>query len=302
MTCFRPLPACRSREGRVRIGYDWGDGYPLELPCGRCIGCKLDRARAWSIRIGHEAQLYDANVFATLTYAPECLPESLSLEYDDFQKFMKRLRKRLNGVNRLPDGSRPVRFFCAGEYGGETGRPHWHAILFNTRFGDEQTLVNETKRSGLCDDLWDRGNVVLGDVNAQSAAYVAGYTLKKRYGAAAAEHYEDVVNLRTGELTSRRPEFVTMSRRPGIGARWYERYGGDLFPHDFAVQEGKQFKVPRYYWKRFQDTGDAKVVEEVAYERELRALDRVEDSTPSRLEVREILAERRSTFFGERGL
>lgn len=287
-------------DGGVKIGV--GEGRHLEVPCGKCVGCRLDRARMWSIRIQHEAQLFDSNQFLTLTYDSARLPSSRSLEYADFSGFMKRLRKRVVGVSVQADGRRPIRFFCAGEYGGETGRPHWHAILFNTRFGDEQTLVNQTKRSGLCDDLWDRGNVVLGDVNAQSAAYVAGYTLKKRYGEAAKDFYEDVVNLRTGELTSRRREFVTMSRRPGIGARWYERFGGDLFPHDFAVQEGKKFKVPRYYWKRFQDTGDAKIVEEVAYERELRALDRIEDSTPSRLEVREILAERRATFFGERGL
>lgn len=286
----------------VRIGYSRGDDYPLELPCGKCIGCKLDRARAWSIRIGHEAQLYDSNLFVTLTYAPEFVPESLSLEYSDFQNFMKRLRKRLSGVSLGPNGGYPIRFFCAGEYGGQTGRPHWHCILFNTRFGDEERLINGTSRSTLCEELWMRGNVVIGDVNAASAAYVAGYTLKKRYGAEAADHYEDVVNVKTGEVTSRRREFVTMSRRPGIGAWWYKRYGSDLFPMDSAVAEGKEHKVPQYYWRRFQEHGDPKVIEEIQYERELRALERESESTPDRRLVREVIAHRRAALFGERGL
>lgn len=257
----------------------------------------------WSIRIMHEAQLYDSNLFVTLTYASEFLPASLSLEYVDFCNFMKRLRKRLGGVSLSPDGRRPIRFFVAGEYGGKTGRPHWHAILFNARFSDQSRLANGTWRSSICEDLWSRGNVVIGDVNVRSAAYVAGYTLKKVHGAEAADHYEDVVNLRTGEVSSRRPEFVVMSRRPGIGAWWYEKFGSDLFPMDQAVMhEGKRFKVPRYYWNKFKDNGDAGVVEEIVLRRELRALDSRAESTPERRAVREELAIRRSAMFGEREL
>lgn len=303
MSCFRPLQACRTRLGEIRLGEPRGDdGYPLELPCGRCIGCRSDRARAWSIRIGHEAQLYDENVFVTLTYDDASLPASRSLEYGDFSGFMKRLRKRLRGRCQSPDGRFPIRFFVAGEYGSRTGRPHWHAVLFNCWFPDQQRLINETWRSRMCEELWSRGNVVIGAVTPSSAAYVAGYTSKKVYGAGAADHYEDVVNLRTGEVTARRPEFCVMSRRPGIGAWWYARYGGDLFPVDHAVQEGKTYKVPRYYWRRFQEEGDARVVEEVAYARELKALENLEESTPERRVVREVVAERRARLFGVRGL
>lgn len=40
----------------------------MHLPCGRCIGCKLERSKQWAIRLMHEAQLHEANSFLNLTY------------------------------------------------------------------------------------------------------------------------------------------------------------------------------------------------------------------------------------------
>lgn len=303
MSCFRPIPAGRSRSGVLTVGYAREDAYPLELPCGRCIGCKLDRARAWSIRISHEAQLYDSNVFATLTYNDDELPKSLSLEYRDFQLFVKRLREQVVGVSPDAEGRRPLRYFVSGEYGGRTKRPHWHCVLFNVRFPDPEPRYDGNYRSDLCEAIWGKGEVVCGGVTQQSAAYVAGYTLKKAYGEAARDHYEDVVDLRTGEVFSRRPEFVRMSLKPGIGAGWYAKFRRDLFPVDHAVVEGKCWKVPRYYWLKFQWDGDPNVVEEVAWQRELLAMEQPpEESSPERRAVREELALRRSVQFGGRGL
>lgn len=296
MSCFHPLPAFRDRSGGApRIGYHAGEtGDKLELPCGRCIGCKMDKSRSWSIRVMHEAQLYDSNLFLTLDYAPEHLPSSLSLEYRDFQTFMKRLRKAMQGISTAPNGEKPVRFFCAGEYGAKFGRPHWHAILFNADFRDKVRYQNGTYRSVLADSLWGNGNVVIGDVTPRSAAYVAGYTLGKVYGHRAIDHYEDVVDTETGEVTARRPEFCTMSRRPGIGAWWYDKYGRDLLPHDFAVMQGRKYKVPRYYWNKFQSSGDQALVEEIQHARYLRsqAVDPAENSERRRSEREEVMSAR----------
>lgn len=320
MSCFRPLEACRDAVGgEVRIGALPGWGRPIHLPCGVCIGCKLDRGRAWSIRAVHEAMMWPSSVFVTLTYRdfPYADPRERldpSLHYPDFQNFMKRLRKEVDGEGVSGDGSRPVRFLCAGEYGGQTGRPHYHALLFNVRFADDVRLRNGTGRSAQLEELWAHGQVVTGDVTAASAAYVAGYSLKKVHGRAALEHYEDVVDLATGEVSSRRPEFISMSRRPGIGAGWYEKYAGDLFPADRAVSSGKCWKVPRYYWEKFRMMDvdlamDAERkrkhrarLEEILFARLERAGDRIDDSTPARLAVREESARRRSEFFGGRGL
>lgn len=291
-------------DGSVGIGEAPGDCRALELPCGRCIGCKLDRARAWTIRIQHEAQLYDSNLFVTLTYSEAALPPSLSLEYSDYQGFMRRVRREVVGTTPIveADGRKPIRFFVCGEYGERNKRPHFHAILFNMRFPDMIPLQNGTYRSELCEKLWDRGNVVIGSVSARSAAYVAGYTLKKVHGQAAAAHYEDVVNLRTGELSSRRREFVVMSRRPGIGAWWYRRYGGDLFPADHAVSDGKRFKVPRFYLEKFKLEADPGLVEDILYGRFLRAEEQRGESTPERRAVREEVAISRQEFFSRRPL
>lgn len=300
LSCVEPIQAFRSPGGEVVIGNDWrGDGRWLELPCGRCIGCKLERGRAWSIRITHEAQLFDSNLFLTLTYAPECLPASLSLEYPDFQGFMKRLRRRLVGVSVGPDGGRPIRFFCCGEYGEETGRPHFHAILFNAHFKDQERLFNGDFRSSVAESLWDRGDVRFGVVTPGRAAYVAGYTLKKAKEAA---YGDSVVNRVTGELSDRRPPFVVMSRRPGIGAWWYRRFAGDVFPADRAVQDGSIFKPPRYYLNKFKEEGDPGDLEVIMEKRYARASEHPEESTPARRAARKEFLERRSDFQLVRGL
>lgn len=270
------MAAFRDRSGGApRIGRRPSEeGDFLELPCGRCIGCRQDRAREWSIRIVHEAMCHDRSRFVTLSYA-ELDRDRLSLNYTDFQLFMKRLRKRVG----------MVRFFCAGEYGSRYQRPHFHAILFGYAPSDERVLFNGERRSDELEAVWSHGHVHLGEVTAQSAAYVAGYTLEKRYGL---EAYDDVVDPATGEVFERRPEFVCMSRRPGIGAEWFARFGGDLFPHDFAVSAGRRFKVPRYYRDRWEVSAEPLAVEavrEARYERAM-AVDSVE-SSPERRAVRE---------------
>lgn len=286
VSCFRPLVARRDRtSGDVRLGSS-ADGDPLELPCGSCIGCRMDRARSWSIRIGHEAQGWDSNLFVTLDYAPEKL-RSWSLVYPDFQGFMRRLRRE------YPP---PVRFFVAGEYGEKFQRPHWHAILFNLRLPDQQEFENGTFRSSNLEKLWGNGHCVIDHVTPASSAYVAGYTQSKVDRCRANE----AIDVETGEVFERRPPFAVMSRRPGIGAYWWSKYRGDLFPHDFAVQEGKKYKVPRYYMEKFKKESPL-VSEEVAYERYLRSQEAdPQESTPERRAVREAVAEARMKFFSER--
>jgi len=299
VSCNKPLTATRAPSGEVFLGADHvGTGRALELPCGKCVGCKMDRARAWQIRIMHEAQLFDSNLCVTLDYSDANL-KSRSLEYPDFAGFMKRLRRRLSGVS-IAGGRRPIRFFVAGEYGEKFERPHFHAILFNVLFPDMQKMHNGYYSSKLCEDLWeDRGRAVIDRLDSAAAAYVAGYTLKK---ARHSVYVDSLVDPNTGLLSDRRPPFVVMSRRPGIGAWWFERYGGDMFPHDFAVAEGSKYKVPRYYLERFRKVADACQVEEIMHGRYLRAQERREDSTPDRRAVKEELALRRAEFYSQRTL
>jgi len=162
MACYHPQTAYRSKAGRSPSGgwpivFNVRDGYvdlPVVVPCGKCIGCRLERSRQWAIRCVHEASLYDKNIFITLTYADEYLDKGKSLVKKDFVNFMKYLRR---------DYGEGIRFFHCGEYGvvchycgkhrtacdcgnytDSLGRPHHHAIIFNHDFVDK-TLYSVKK-------------------------------------------------------------------------------------------------------------------------------------------------------------
>lgn len=216
----------------------------LTVPCGKCIGCRLARAREWSLRCMHEASMYDASSFVTLTYDDAHLPVDFGLHYRDFQLFMHRLRKRLAGAGR---------FLMCGEYGEQFGRPHFHAILFGCDWPDKKLIRVKPDRlysSELLSSLWPHGFASSGDVTVQSAGYVARYATKKVTGDGAAAAYEWVSP--DGEVFQREAPFLHSSLKPGIGYEWFQRYHSDAFPCDFLVYDGKKFPVPRYYTKLYE--------------------------------------------------
>lgn len=263
----------------------------LDLPCGQCIGCRLERSRQWAMRCYHEASMYEENCFITLTYNDEHLPENKSLDVAHFQKFMKRLRKRFGAG---------IRFFHCGEYGEKYFRPHYHACLFNFDFPDKKLWkVNNNHRlyiSESLSELWPFGFSTIGDVTFESAAYVARYIMKKVTGDAADSHYERVC-LETGEVFNLKPEYTTMSRRPGIGKPWFDKYHKDVYPSDFVVINNKKLKPPKYYDTLEERYSDAlKSLGNVSYEhtfdsikdsRKMKATKFVDNNTPERLNVRE---------------
>lgn len=190
----------------------------------------------------HEAQLYDQNCFLTLTFADEHLPENYSVDVRDLQLFMKRLRKETY--------PRLIRFYAVGEYGDLSGRPHYHALIFNYDFSDKNVYSisrgNKLYTSSLLSKLWPYGLATLGSVTPQSAAYCARYSMKKIGGKNAAEHYTRLHPL-TGKFVTVRPEFSVMSRRPGIGTGWFERFRSDIYPSDYVIVDGHKQAVPRFY-------------------------------------------------------
>lgn len=235
----------------------------------------------------HEAQLHDDNCFITLTYDEQRLPWGGTLVLGHFQKFMKRLRKR-HGAG--------IRFFHCGEYGGSTGRPHYHALLFGLDFDDKEWLKDNDQGDPLftssnLSSLWPYGHASVGALSAQSAAYVTRYALKKVTGHNAEAHYE-TMHESTGEIFQKRPEYVTMSRRPGIGARWLERFGDEVFPDDFVVVNGKERKVPKSYDKLLEKA-DPRLFARVKSERRRTGMAYSAERTPERLRVRERVCEAR---------
>lgn len=245
------------------------------VPCGKCLSCHLERSRQWAIRCVHEAQLHENNCFITLTVAPENMEDVFphsSLAIRPYQLFMKKLRKRA-GQN--------IRFFQCGEYGSQLERPHYHACLFNFDFHDKElwTVRNGVKlyRSRFLESLWPYGFCTVGDVTFESAAYIARYVVKKINGDKSAEHYGD-----------RHPEYITMSRRPGLAAGWFQKYKGDVYPNDEVIVKGHKCRPPRYYDKLY-DLEDSRSMARIKAEREERALAHSNDNTPERLAVREVV-------------
>ena len=243
MPCYYPIDGFHSRTGGITFTKKdaWVD-RPVTVPCGRCIGCRLEHSRQWAMRCMHEASLYDQNCFATLTYSPQFMPENGSLQIRDHQLFMKKLRKQ------HPESK--IRFFMCGEY-GKTGitHPHYHYLLFNFDFSDKEQIEDAPSgekqwTSETLDKIWGYGRCTLGNVTFASAGYVARYTLKKITGKAAAAYY--------GNL---QPPFSAMSRggrgkgQGGIGAPWLNKWGGDVYPHDYVVINGKKVKPPKFYDK-----------------------------------------------------
>lgn len=305
MKCYRPIPAVRRADGSVSFSaFDRaGDVASFEVPCGKCVGCRLARAQSWAVRARHESMLYDRNCFITLTYDDAHIPEHGSLRYADVQRFLKRLRKRYSGYTMLPNGKRPIRFLCAGEYGSSTLRPHYHALIFNFDFKDDARPWGDTTyRSPTLEDLWPFGSSLVGPLTPASAAYTARYCLKKVYSSQDPDAYDSTVDPHTGEVSVRVPEFLQASLRPGLGSFFFDKYRADFYPNDAVIFDGRRVPVPTFY-KRKLAQADPLLSEEVEHSRYLRARDvPLSERTPERRAVSEtVKSASLAHFHGERG-
>lgn len=295
MPCYHPLHGYwDGRGGRWARSPSVQGDVPLSVPCGQCIGCKLERSRQHGVRCLHESQMHEFNSFVTLTYDNDHLPKNGSLDYRDFQLFNKRCRFHLG----------PYRFFMCGEYGDRTFRPHYHACLFGLDFPDRKYWRMSDSgfklyRSSILESLWGNGACEIGDVSFDSAAYVARYCMKKITGDRAKSHYERL-DFVTGEIISLVPEFMHCSNggnsksvwKGGIGRQWFDKFKDEVFPLDRVVVNGAEAKPPRYYDKMLSE-------EDFAWIKKCRlekAYLRLDDCTPARLAVREKVTEARLSF------
>lgn len=258
----------------------WRESY---RPCGYCIGCRLDNSRSWAIRCMHEMQLHEQNSFLTFTYDDDHVPWSSltgeqTLVKKDMQDFWKLLRYY------FPE--QKIKYLCAGEYGENTHRPHYHAILFGKDFREDKYLYKQNFRgenyyiSPTLTDIWEKGHVIIGDVTFDSAAYVSRYVMKKVYGEPAVGYYY-----------GQQPEFLTCSTKPAIGLEWYEKYKGDIYPYDEVIirSNGKirRMKPPRYYDKKLEEE-DPELFEEIKQERMKKAKSKEEEIESDRMYFKEM--------------
>ena len=317
MPCYSPITAWRGRRlnenGKRPLVFNPKDGFKdmeVQVPCGKCYGCRLEYSRQWAVRCVHEAQMHEDNCFITLTFNDDNLPKDLSIRKEHLQKFFKRLRRKLDREAEQ-NGTIPTRFkyFACGEYGESSHRPHYHAILFGYDFPDKEL---HTKRNGnllfrsrSLEKLWPQGYSLIGDVSFESCAYVARYVMKKRKGdrdyvdpQTGLKNYEFYLlgDIETGEVHEVEPEFVLMSRgsgktsdpdtwRYGIGRNWLNTFKSDT-NKDFITLNGVKMKLPKYYDSVLEMEDELEFRKRKARRRTQAEL-RKEDNTFERLMVKE---------------
>lgn len=257
-----------------------------EIPCGQCIGCRLERSRQWANRCSLEMGLHEKNCFVTLTYDDDHLPMNPAvtgrsvdtvtgetwlnysddefvntLRLEDLQNFMKGLRRE---INKKPKGAKgkyykkgdpefqTVRYFASGEYGDHTRRSHYHCLLFGY-MPDDLSPVSVSEigytyyTSETLSRIWNKGFVIVTEASWETAAYTARYIMKKQTGQNA-KFYEENNIL---------PEFCTMSRNPGIGFSWYNDHKKcyAIFSDKILPSAGdkRRFNRIRYFDKKFNE-------------------------------------------------
>lgn len=296
MACYSPLCAWEGKpteSGKIATVWRRSDSPEQKvrpIPCNRCIGCRLRYAKHWATRCMHESDMHTFNSFVTLTFDDRRLPADYDgdVHVRDVQLFMKRLRQEVK---------QEVRYFFAGEYGGQFGRPHYHGLLFGYDFPDKalasERFGNRVFTSDSLSRLWPFGFHSIGDVSYASACYVARYCLKKVGGEF--EYFRDgqtnermQVDKKSG--LTRVAEFTVMSRgckargTGGIGKSWFDRYSSDVYPSDEVIVNGKQDKPPRFY-DNLLDRIDPDLLESLKRERAYAV--KWSESTLDRLRVKE---------------
>ena len=302
MSCYRPLRGHRVPGGQIKFT-DWPDHLGdraewedrlVSVSCGSCVGCLLDRSRDWAGRAVVEARGHARNSFVTCTYDDEHLPEDWSLDKTHFRDFVKRARAARQYEAKLKNKKpEPFRYLMCGEYGGENARPHYHACVFGEDFARDAVVWSEEKdkrlwRSAELEKLWQKGMCIVGELTYASAAYVARYVMKKALEPDSCER----VDPDTGECWTVEPEYVSMSRRPGLGKRWIAKYVEDVYPDDFLVLNGKKHRTPKYF-DRHLESADPEALEEIKRTRVQKARKHAKEQTRERLETREGIARRK---------
>lgn len=226
--------------------------YPrgLTVPCGKCLQCRIQKRREWSLRMLHELDNWHDAVFLTLTYSPDKMPiVPVGLKYGPMpsngtlvkkhlQDFIKRLRRDLDYEKRK------IKYFACGEYGDERERPHYHAIIYGIGLsGKDKNLVCQNWT--YCD--WNNSSIFKGSfgvVEPDSIRYVAQYIDKKYTGELADKQYK---------LRGREPVFRILSQ--GIGKEYIYKCAEQMYQKGHITHKGIPQSIPRYYLNKLDEIG-----------------------------------------------
>ena len=220
------------------------DNYEVvQVPCRKCDECIKSKALQWAIRMHCELKTTTKpSWFVTLTYEDNHLPRDYNLNQSDVQKFIKDTRRKYGSM----------RYVNKGEYGERFGRPHFHLALFGIELTDLTPKVGKKGyilyESPSLTKIWGKGNVIIGELTMESCLYIAKYMNKSSDA--------QEIDPMTGEINSTKtPEYMTMSTKPGIGYKWFSKWGAtDLgLGNDFMItQNGSKAPVPEFFDKQLK--------------------------------------------------
>jgi len=235
LASFREDNPLRPKIGDQGVFYDKRlNTYRVEMavPCGKCETCNAARAQQWAIRCACELMEpvhsdYRLASFITLTYSDDNLPPDGKVHKEHLQKFFRRLRKKIPHI----------RYFACGEYGDQTRRPHYHAIIFGADFmGDATPFNGEHFISPQLNEIWGLGHTTTTPATYSTICYTVGYVAKK-----------------IGD-----PDvFQLPSRRPGLGAAYIAKFEDDIRRTGSITIEGREYPLPEYFFTR-EDFDDLK--------------------------------------------
>lgn len=282
MACYHPMAAWQKADGTVIIHGDIRDtdwkhnpksllakginpitDKQLVIPCGQCVGCRLEYSRQWADRCYLEAKMHQHNYWLTLTYDEDSikslLKRSVRRDTGEIVKvpmlnkrhlvgFIKRLREHWKRKYNIEG----IKYYGCGEYGTLNHRPHYHISIFGLDIPDLDLWYTRdgfpTFKSEEINRIWGMGRVTINRNTWQTSAYTARYMLKKLKGREAKEAYEEA---------GVEPEFAICSRKPGIGRSYYEAHKEEIYANDgitFLKAKGGATtrKPPRYFDRLYQ--------------------------------------------------
>lgn len=268
MPCRKPLPMYLHKFNRTKNGLrhtelkkpkNMGDYDTIYTPCGKCLDCRLKQSLEVGIRCQHELALCkNEGMFLTITVDDEHMQEIFprkNLQRKPIQLFNKKLRRKYKGVYPL-GGKYPIRILYSAEYGETTGRPYYHAIIFNFKF-DDLKLLNKSKSSGeqlytseKAQELWPYGQITIGEANSKTGQYVGGYVAKGYH------------QLQSGALRNKKKPFIQFPNRPALGVEWFNKHKSNMMQKGFVWKTNKnsnarygqnpsKVKLPKRYNKEY---------------------------------------------------
>jgi len=186
--------------------------------------------------------------FVTLTYDDQHLPitdTGNSHNYDDHKEFIKKLKfhekpsslkkrpsrsleelERKKNQVRINRKAQTLKYYGICEYGGQTGRTHWHYILFN--IVDIFSINNS----------WANGIVHIDECNINTIDYTLKYMLKNE-------------EERSDDNRERSKSFMSKGIGQAAADDDFVRFISKTDNNTLGTARGSIIGIPRYYRKKY---------------------------------------------------